>query len=145
MKKFLLIAAAMASVACSGSDDGEASAGGCSNSDRDGTYLLEYSERDGGMCGELPDAVGRLDADAPIEGVCERTAEDEWSSDQCKLTRSLRCTSETDGLIIEGVAVSEQEDSAGDVLTGLYTITARDLATGEVLCTSTYNVTATRQ
>lgn len=123
--------------ACSGED-----AIVCDKSDRSGAYLLEYAERDGGTCGEISDIVGRIDADAPIPAECELTADDEWSGNLCKFTRSMRCL-DADGVLVDGVAVTEQQDSDGRVLSGLYTVQLSDAA--GPICTSTYNVTATRQ
>jgi hypothetical protein len=137
MKRFLLIAA-LATVGCSG----ESGTPECDRTDRSGTYLFEYSQRDGGTCGDLPDYVGRLDVDAPIPAECTLTADDDWSPDLCKLTRSMSCL-DTDGVTVNGTAITEQQDSEGDVLSGLYTVELRD--SGGTLCMSTYNLTATRQ
>lgn len=131
----------LALIGCSGDD--EPGAVDCSKADRNGTYLFEYAERDG-TCGAVPDSLGRLDASADIPANCIRTAADVWSADECKLERSAECTVAEDGLVIHATAVTSQTDDSGEVLSGLYSVTARDLA-GNFVCSGTYDLTATRQ
>lgn len=141
--RLLWIVCVCALAGCGG-DDGEAALE-CSRSDRGGTYLLEYSERSGD-CGPLPDALSRLDdAEAVGEG-CRLDAPDRWSADSCRLERAYTCEEPGvgPGVTSSSVAVTEQRDGSGDRLTGLLTIRLRD-ADGRVLCSGTYDVTATRQ
>ncbi len=111
--------------------------------DRAGTYFMHFEERRGGTCGPTPDQLVRLGNDSGSGGDCESTAPDVWSNDRCRVERSFVCF-DAGGFIIEGIFVSDQEDERGEVLTGTHSVTIRD-EYGNFLCTSTYDVTATRQ
>lgn len=106
----------------------------CERSDRTGTYLATYVERSGN-CGALPEQLGRLESSEPVDGYgpCAKAGPDVWSNDECTLERSLECADGT-----SGVAISTQQDSSGDVLTGTFTLRGLD-------CTSTYDVESVRQ
>lgn len=136
MKNLILFLAVL--VGCSGADEAEP----CDLAHRDGTYLLSYTERSGGTCGELPDVVGRADPDSISDG-CMLTEPDDVSADQCTLTRSLVCTVQNPDGAIYGIAVTK-ESGGGARLEGIYTMTIRDAA-GELVCLGTYDVVAVRQ
>jgi len=139
--RLLWIVCVCALAGCGG-DDGEAALE-CSRGDRWGTYLLEYSERSGD-CGPLPDALSRLDDEDAMGDGCELDAPDRWSADSCRLERAYTCEDPGIGVTGTFVAVTEQRDGSGARLTGLLTVRLRD-ADGRVLCSGTYDVTATRQ
>jgi hypothetical protein len=137
--RILTMGVVLSLAACSGSDEGEP----CDLAHRDGTYLLRYQARDGANCGELPDTVVRLDADAPLSPECSLDAPDDVSGDQCDFTRSFTCaTADPDGTV-QGVAITK-ERGGGAQLVGLYTVTIRDAA-GEYVCSGTYDMSAVRQ
>lgn len=116
----------------------------CAQSDREGTYLFE-AEDIGGDCGPMdPVLVQMRSGDQRVDGGCVVDYE-QWSEDACKLERSLTCTSTADGLIFSGVAITEQQDSQGDVFDGTMSIGIYDLDTGATLCFGTYALTYTRQ
>lgn len=125
-------------IACGGSEDG--TPGGCNIfEDRNGTYLLRFSERSGN-CGAIPDQLARLESDAPLQEGCILTADDTISDDGCTLERSYSCL--IDGTESDWVAVTTQEDSSAETITGTITVSFDD---GLQSCTSTYSVLATRQ
>jgi hypothetical protein len=135
-------AVSMALLACSGM----APPTSCKASDRTGTYLTVATERPGGSCGAVPDALGRLTDSLPDpwDPRCTITSE-RWSEGDCKLERTIECVFEGDGLRTTGVGVTDQVMQDGSHLEGLMTQTAYDLATGATVCVSSYDIAATRQ
>lgn len=137
MKKIMLCSFFM--FACGGGDNDESFT--CSKNDRTGTYLLSMVERNGD-CGPVPDTVGRLD-NADAQGNCE-ILEEVWEDNFCTLTRSIKCIDEPTGYIVEGTAITTQQDDNGDLLTGVNTSSVRD-SSGNLLCVSSYDMTAEKQ
>lgn len=141
MKRFLLIAA-LATVGCGGSDEpGEAVT--CEQSDRSGTYWAEF-ETLSGSCPDQNAGLIRLGETGMIGTECEQTAEPQWSDGDCTLETAVRCVIGTDALV-ESITITTQQDAAGDSITGTMTFTGYDLATGSLVCSGSYRMTATRQ
>lgn len=113
----------------------------CSRGDREGMYFFQY-DTVSGDCGDMPDQVGVIGGSD--DGTCDVLSED-WSDDNCNLDRSVICelTSEDATMRIDGTTT--QEDESGDVITGLLTITFRDLYTNAYICSGTYRMVAERQ
>jgi hypothetical protein len=137
-----LIGLVMLAAGCGGSDDPDAGAVECEQSDRSGTYFIEY-ETVSGNCGDLPSALGRLDDANALPDGCSFDAMDRWSDGDCKLERAYTCPGESGGTIV-ATAVSTQQDDSGDNITGTATMTLRD-ADGATVCVGTYRFKATRQ
>lgn len=113
--------------------------------DRNGTYLVHLVERPGGSCGELPDTLGRIDGGMPVQGPsqqCSPVAPSKFSQGNCKLENVFRCTS-SDGSVVDATAVTTQLDADGAKLSGIYSASAT--RPGGASCTSSYDVTYTRQ
>lgn len=129
-----------------GGTDGDDGAAACDPADRSGTYLMRYSERADGTCGDAPDTLVRLDPDGELGGGCSLDAPDEWSADQCRLTRSVTCCD--GGYCTSVTGFTTQQDDSGATISGVMTFQIQEIgASGAVLdgCLSTYDVTATRQ
>src|SRR5688500_18526817 len=143
MRHLLLIAALVGCGPSSGDDEEEFK---CERADRSGTYLLHYSERTMGSCGQPPDEVARLDVEGGLAQSCQFTAPDAWSSDECRLDRSIQCCD--GGFCTTIIGYTEQQDATGETIVGVLTIRVEEIgASGLVLssCVSTYDVTASRQ
>lgn len=140
MTKFILGLGLLA-MACGGSDGEQLQ---CAKSDRTGAYVAHFVERAKGSCGPVADTVLRFDSSGSLPAGCSFDAPDTWSADQCKLDRSYSCPVEGTTNTVSVVASSHQADSAGDKITAVETVTVYD-ATHSFLCTSTYDLTATRQ
>lgn len=130
-------------VGCSGSDDSDFT---CAQTDRSGTYLAHYDEGANGTCGELPDELVRLDPNGAIGDTCAFDAPDSWSSDQCRLDRSITCCD--NNVCTHVVATTTQQDESGAEISGILTMRA-ELGDGfggiADSCASLYTMTATRQ
>jgi hypothetical protein len=128
---------------CSGSSDGEGDDTFTCDPRREGTYLVDLTTVDG-SCGDQNSFVDRLDNDAPIPAGCQKLEADTWSADGCKLERSMRCPLDglAPGATIESTAVTTQKRE--DLITGLMTMLIYD-ADGALVCSGTYNLSATRQ
>lgn len=141
MMRQILIVAALAG--CGGSEDDSSFI--CEVSDRAGTYVLHYQERPNGTCGQPPDEVVRLDGGGGISPACTLDAPDSWSSDQCRLDRSITCCE--GGFCTSLVGFTQQQDESGARISGVFTMQIQELGPlGTVIdgCVSTYDVTATR-
>lgn len=113
----------------------------CSAADRTGTYLQRF-ETLSGDCGDIPEALGRVDAGLPA--TCTLDAPDRLSEGECKLERAYTCQADAAGATAKYVAVSTQEADDGSRLVG--TLSVRGLnADGTLACSGTYRITATRQ
>jgi hypothetical protein len=122
---------------CAGADDdGEAAPVECDRDDRRGTYLIEYRRTDG-TCGNIPDALARIDGDNVTGAAeCFLTEQDRWSRNDCRLERSFAC--EFDGFLYLYTGVTDS-NASGSKIEGPLQVTVD----GE--CTGTYDVTWTRQ
>ena len=136
----LLLGLVLLSVGCSGSD-GEIS---CSTTDRAGAYVAHFTERANGSCGAIPDTVLRFSGGSGIGAGCRLDAPDVISRDQCTLERSATCPVAGTDQTLTIVASTRETESGGAKLAGVETVTAFD-GTGAFLCTSTYDLSATRQ
>ncbi len=114
----------------------------CDRTDRTGTYSITYSERSGD-CGTITEMLVRLYPEAGVGEECSLTAPDAWSENDCKLERSLVCFDPDTGYSVQSVAVTTQQDEAGELITGTYAITVYD-EFGNVGCVSSYDITAAR-
>lgn len=134
MKRLTMLCLAL--IGCAGEDEVDAPTE-CDRDDRRGTYLVEFDERDGN-CGPVPDQVSRIDGDNPAGSAeCVLTEEDRWSRNNCRLERSYICA--LNGYTYEYIGFTDS-NADGSELTGLMEVTVDD-----GLCTSTYDVTWTRQ
>ncbi len=129
MRRILIVLALATS--CAGEDPDPPTE--CDRSDRRGTYLVQYSERDGN-CGPLPDELVILpaDADATSEAGC-RIDNEQWSRGDCRYDADVSCS---DGSGFVGYAVAQDETASR--LEGRVTLTGLN-------CRSTYDVTWTRE
>lgn len=122
---------------CAGADEGSEEPLECDPDDRRGTYLVEFDERDGN-CGPVPDQVSRIDGESVTGSAeCVLTEDDRWSRNDCRLERSYVCA--LNGYTYEFIGFTDS-NADGSELTGLMEVTIDD-----GLCTSTYDVTWTRQ
>lgn len=151
MKHALILTAAL-TIGCygsnGGSDDDDPGSGSasCSQSDRVGTYLLEYYETSGD-CGPIPSTLTRLDGGSGVPDGCSLDAADRWSANDCKLERAYTCNLQTaDGtpIVASYVAIAEQQDDDAESIGGIITITVTNSA-GAFVCASTYEIAAERQ
>jgi hypothetical protein len=138
----LVLGAGVLGGGCSGSDADSASVI-CEQSDRSGTYFMSFQEVSG-TCGPQDSAVGRLSTEVP--GECELLSPDIWSNNECTFERHIRCPFNefAAGATLETTAISTQQDSRGEVITGTMTMILRD-ASGQSVCHGTYRVRAERQ
>jgi hypothetical protein len=133
---FLLLGALLAA-ACSNLDP--AGGGGTSCATRSGNYLAHFVERAGGSCGALPD---QLVGDSAVDTMCTGSANN--AADQCTSSIDATCAGVT------GAPYTEKGSGtwASDGLTGTATLTYvlyGDGADSPATCTSTYDVTYTKQ
>lgn len=137
-----LVAVALAS--CGPTTEPTVIPGSCEPGDRVGTYL-SHSEKVDGSCGELSDSVGRIDDPTFLPANCTHDAPDRWSNEGCKLERAFSCVA-TDGTGSRQslVAVTEQQNTGGSLITGVMTMRLTD-ASGAFVCSGTYRITFTRQ
>ena len=115
----------------------------CSSTDRIGTYLLETPERDG-TCGAIPSQVGRVEDPTALPVGCVLDAPDRWSDGGCSLERAYTCTDAPNNLITSWTGITTQQDSNGDLVTGVLSVRATELD-GTFVCSSTYGFRAERQ
>lgn len=146
MKNFAVLAViSLTGFACSGGDDDSFD---CERTDRNGRYLLDFSETSGD-CGQADSVIVELEgADAVLKPNCVLDEPDVVSPDNCTLTRHFTCDlSGEPGAPPNASAIyagtTEQQDESGDVITGSLTMTLVDGST--VVCRSTYAITYTRQ
>lgn len=87
----------------------------CRKSDREGWYLMSTTEVDGD-CGPLGPGIVQLQGAAPPEedSPCQLASADEWSEDDCVLTRVVQCA---DGARL--TIMTRQQDYRGRVFTGI--------------------------
>jgi hypothetical protein len=115
----------------------------CSATNRTGTYLFQAREVSGD-CGYVSDTVGILTNGSPaLEDGCTVDFE-RWSDDSCKLERAVTCISQNSNRRQTASGVTNEEDD-GAKLTGTMTVIVSALDTQSVICSSTYDTTATRQ
>lgn len=117
---------------------------GCSSTpeicaQRIGTYVFQYAERDGN-CGAIQEAIEAFEKQptGPGEGCSGSIV---YSADNCIVTSDVTCpTTGNQNLRVNGKATWNESASQGN---GTQQITL--LKGDEVVCRSTYNVTARRQ
>ena len=131
-----------------GTTVGGGPAGGCDERDRIGTYLLTWDERTGD-CGPVDEGISRItgatSGTSPSgASQCQITDPPFLSDDRCTLTNSVACVT-VDGLVLEGLGVTTQQDSGSNRITGIFDVSIRDQSTGALLCASTYDVVYVRQ
>ena len=111
----------------------------------DGTYLAATSERSG-TCGPVGETLVQMRDGEQVGGDAGCVVDyDRVTENNCKTERSVTCTSQADGLVITGVGVFEADDESGSSASGVLTMTVKSLSTGATQCSSTYDVTYTRQ
>ncbi len=141
--KSLLVVATVALLGCSSSEGGGAPAPtACKQTDRTGTYRQSFQLQTGD-CGKLDDAIVSFDnptGSATPGTTCDVKSE-RWSDSDCKLERTIECTT-PDG-VTNAAAVTSQQTQDGSSLAGVFTVSVR-LKSGAT-CTGTYGITATRQ
>ena len=149
MKTSFAALAALLLMAC-GSDGGDPGTPGVdftcdAHTDRSGTYLMHISEHAGGICGAVPDSLVRLESGTVIHDnsfQCTDLVPTAYSDGGCSVTHSLHCV-DVDGTVTDLTAKNTQRDPSGAEIVGIETesITMPD----GYWCTSTYDVTFTRQ
>jgi hypothetical protein len=144
MKNVCFAAGALLACACSSSSDATVLPSHCDISDRMGTYLDHYAERSGGTCGAIPDQVGRVDGPSGLPEGCALDGDDRVSENGCKLERTYTCDFPADGVIASYTGVTQAEDAGANRLIGILTVRVSD-SSGSFLCSSTYDLTFTRQ
>jgi hypothetical protein len=132
---------------CSGSsgdddDPGSTKPTSCVAGESTGTYLVHFVERSGD-CGSLNDRLIRVD-DSGLESNCTEDAPTVLSNNDCKVESAVTCIDESTDQRVSQVSVLEELEAGGEKLGGTTTFTVRD-AGGMFLCSSTYDVTFTRQ
>jgi hypothetical protein len=125
---------------CGGADEESLT---CSKDARRGTYLVHYEPIGGGSCSTPPDALVRPGEFTP-DVVCSEDNPAQWSADECRVETSITCTDVQTDYRVSNVGFTDQEDTTGDVLTGIATISVRD-ANGQPVCSGTFRLTYTRQ
>lgn len=140
----LAVVLLLASACSSADNDGPPAPTTCQRTDRSGTYRQYYATQ-GGNCGNLDSEIVSLDAPTPGASTGagpQCTVESErWSDGDCKLERTVSCT--TPDAATTGVAVTRQQAQDGSLITGTMSVTVR-LRDGTT-CRGTYGVTAQRQ
>lgn len=115
----------------------------CSKEDRTGTYFLTFQTIDG-TCPDQQSAVVSGSTSSPTPADCEKSNET-WSEDECDYSVNLFCIFSADDLNMLSVSQTTQEDSDGDHLTGIMTMTIRQHSTGAFVCSGSYEMDAQRQ
>lgn len=114
--------------------------------ERVGTYLMHMAERAGGDCGPVKDSLVRIGdgiASTSAGGQCVAVAPPTTSEGGCKIETTARCM-QPDGTVTNTVGESVQDTADGSRMSGIADITVSD-ASGAILCSSTFDVTYTRQ
>jgi hypothetical protein len=142
MKRLPFVLAVLVLSAC-GADDFE-----CDVAALDGAYLITYSERGGGTCGQLSDQVALFASGEAVSdpGNSEETCTDDYippSTDACVDRGSTTCT-DVDGYSFHIEGQMTQKTDSGSRYEGLATFSVFD-PDGRVECISTYNMKAVRQ
>jgi hypothetical protein len=141
----LTIAVALVLIGCGGENNsGPPAPTACQRTDRSGTYRQYYTTQ-GGNCGELDSELVSYDAPTPGASTgagpaCTIEAE-RWSENDCKLERTVACTSPD--FVTTGTGVSRQQTEDGSMIGGTFTVSVR-LRDGST-CRGTYGLTAYRQ
>jgi len=145
MLKSFIAAGLLLVVGCSGAENsGPPAPTACERTDRTGTYRQYYTTQ-GGNCGDLDSDI--VSYDAPTPGAStgagpKCTIESErWSENDCKVERTISCTSPD--FVSTGTAVSRQQTQDGSSVTGTFSVSVR--ASDGSSCRGTYGITAVRQ
>jgi hypothetical protein len=118
----------------------------CSKEDRHGVYKVATTYNNGN-CGDLGTFSVQLDnGEEANDCIVHR---DEWSKDECTLTRSLTCTTFVTGgpngavtYTLNWNQTSTQEDSEGNFFSGPVSLSAS--GNDGTSCSGTYHFTYTR-
>tara|TARA_A100001037_G_C14892509_1_gene519075 strand:+ start:196 stop:624 length:429 start_codon:yes stop_codon:yes gene_type:complete len=117
----------------------------CRFSDRSGSYLTTFTLVSGN-CGEIPSTLINIDHDGseptPPDGCIYETHT--WSGDQCELQTVQKCIVESDNTSSRTTAITQQDDSSGDTISGTISMEIRN-NDNSPKCTGTYNVLYERQ
>jgi hypothetical protein len=147
MRAMLLTAVFLAGAGC-GDEDSPTE---CSVYDIDGAYLVKYEEQNGGTCGAMQDEIEIYDSggyDASQSGMsvnpCRQISVD-ISEDECHRTIETECRLTEVGARFRTISAIEQMTGNGSEMEGYLTVRVFSLYTDALLCSSTYEVTATRQ
>jgi hypothetical protein len=118
----------------------------CQFSDRSGSYLVSFTLISGN-CGEFPSTLVPLNHDGaeptPPEGCTYETHA--WSGDQCELQTVQTCIIESDNTSSKTTAITQQNDSSGDKITGTMSMEIRDHDDDSLKCAGTYDILYERQ
>lgn len=139
-----LIGLVILATACGGSDGGDpAEAVTCEKTDRSGTYWAEF-ETLSGTCPDQSAGLIRLDADAGA--ACVLASPETWSDAECTLETEFSCPFDElePGATVRTVAITTQQDSAGDEIVGTMTMTVLG-SDGAIVCSGSFRMTAARQ
>lgn len=137
MPRMILALTALLGVACSNLDPGGSGATACAA--RSGSYVAHFTEQGGGTCGALPDQIV---GEGAVDAMC--TGQSDNPADNCTSSIDATCAGLT------GAPYTEKGSGtwAADGRTGTATLTYVLYGNGAdapATCTSTYNVTYTKQ
>ena len=136
-KRSVAVVAIAAVIAACSSSSG-APSGPCAK--RVGTYRLSFATRSG-SCGTLSEQIVTL-TEQPMAVADPCTGSIQYSSDNCTATSDATCPSN------DGTAVEQREtvhwNQDGSRGSGEVQYILHDVATGNTLCTGTYDVAADR-
>lgn len=110
-----------------------------------GVYLMT-SVGLSGDCGPQTSTLSKFDnGEQSLKPGCRLNSPDDVSMAECKKTRAVTCDLTTDDMTVDSLWVLEQEDEAGEALTGTLTMTVRRLSDSGYICAGTYAISAKRQ
>lgn len=112
----------------------------CNPAHRMGTYYFTAIET-AGDCGPIDAQVVYVTSAAALDPGCELLAPDQFSADQCTLTRTYVCDL-GDGLFAEYTGWTAEYDG-GDLFEGQSSLDVYDDT--DILCSSVYSLEYTRQ
>lgn len=109
-----------------------------------GTYLVEYDERPGGTCGAAADTLVVLDNLELADVECDPISQKE-SADQCRGDFDQSCDYLSDNVRMRQTGYIEIQDEKGNRLEGVFSVQVRRLDNNNAICSSTYDITLTKQ
>lgn len=143
LKQSIAISVLVAGCSSADADDSPPPPTQCQKADRTGTYRQSYVT-ESGNCGKLDDVLVSFDAPAGSAGApgssCTVISE-RWSENDCKLERTVECS--TPDAVSTGTGVSRQQTQDGSRVTGTFSVNVRS-RTGST-CSGFYGFTAVRQ
>jgi hypothetical protein len=134
MKRFCAAAAVCFLVACGGSPED------CRDIEPSGTYSVRWREQSGD-CGDIPDSQVNLDSLAFEPGVGCELISLSTSDNECRADIDIACESTADDIRLRETGYLEIQDDDASEISGKITISGRRLSNNSFICSSTYEVT----